>query len=251
MKPIVIIIIAVVCSVIAVLGVLIVLQEIAVYQAQIAFDEYQVELQEDQFYSEQMQSVENQLNRNVCVDMFSNVMSMYGESNPYQDCLDYGFWFALESELNKCQIYDTVLVVESCQSSLWATFYDSMMPRVQALSQEQRDYLTYDKETMQQFSVEWEFWSDLYLETQLEIGEISAIQSAIQSAKDEANREKIREQCLRYEEAKNAFDEMMKGYQEQISAGQITYKDLDRLESQAKRDTGYYDGMSNYMMSNC
>jgi len=45
MKPVIIIVIAVVCSVGAVLGVLFVLQEIVTYQAQVAFDEYQMEIE--------------------------------------------------------------------------------------------------------------------------------------------------------------------------------------------------------------
>ena len=247
MKPVVIIAIAVGCSVAAVFGVLFAWQGIATMQAQEVYNEYQEELREVQFISEHMQAVENQLNREVCVDMFGNVMSVQGERNSYQDCLDYGFWNAVESQIRGCEIYDTLLVLESCQSRTMKTFYDSMMPKVQALTQEQRDYLTYDKATMEEFSIDWEFWGGKYMETQLKIGEMSAKQTA----KDQAYREKMQAPCSDYEEAERAYNEMMKGYQAQISAGEISYKDLDRLESQAKQITGYYDGMSIYMMNHC
>ena len=48
MKPVVIIAIAVVCSVAAVLGVLVVLEQVAIMQAQQAYDEYTKKIHEEQ-----------------------------------------------------------------------------------------------------------------------------------------------------------------------------------------------------------
>jgi len=106
MKPVVIIAIAIVCSVVAVLGVLVILQEITNYQSQIAFDEYQVEVSRLQTIENEKQQAIYDKNREACVYMFSNVMSMIGERNPYQDCLNYGIDFAVESEKRACEYMD-------------------------------------------------------------------------------------------------------------------------------------------------
>jgi len=111
MKPIVIIAIAVVCSVVAVLGVLVVLQEITTYQSQVAFDEYQTEVLRIEALEREIQQAEYDQNRVLCVKLFPNTMG-FGDRNPYRDCLDYGIDFAIESMVDDCSMHGAPLSVE-------------------------------------------------------------------------------------------------------------------------------------------
>ena len=86
LKPVFIIVIAVVCSVVAVLGVLVGLDQIATMQAQQAYDEYQIEQQEKQA-EEQIKYDEN---RELCLTIFPQ-----NQGSDYLGCLSYGFDEAL------------------------------------------------------------------------------------------------------------------------------------------------------------
>ena len=89
MKPVVIIAIAVVCSIAGTIGVLIVLQEIANYQAQIAFDEYQdeqLEIQKEQDRKIQREyEVAEWNNRSQCAVKYPD------KEGSYDYCVKYGF----------------------------------------------------------------------------------------------------------------------------------------------------------------
>ena len=81
MKPVIIIVIAVVCSVVAVLGVLVGLEQIAIMQAQQAYDEYQIEQQVKQM-EEQIKYDEN---KELCLTLFPQ-----NQGSDYLGCLSYG-----------------------------------------------------------------------------------------------------------------------------------------------------------------
>ena len=81
MKPVIIIAIAVVCSVVAVLGVLVGLEQIATMQAQQAYDEFQIEQQVKQM-EEQIKYDEN---RELCLTLFPQ-----NQGSDYLGCLSYG-----------------------------------------------------------------------------------------------------------------------------------------------------------------
>ena len=81
MKPVIIIVIAVVCSVVVVLGVLMGLQQIATMQAQQAYDEYQIEQQVKQM-EEQIKYDEN---KELCLTLFPQ-----NQGSDYLGCLSYG-----------------------------------------------------------------------------------------------------------------------------------------------------------------
>jgi hypothetical protein len=91
MKPVVIIAIAVVCSVVAVLGVLVGLDQIATMQAQQAYDEYQIEQQANQI-EEQIKYDEN---KQLCLTLFPDMGFDVEQQNEYLRCLDYGVEEAL------------------------------------------------------------------------------------------------------------------------------------------------------------
>ena len=164
MKPVVIIAIAVVCSVAAVLGVLVVLDQIATNQAQQAYDEYQIEQFENQSYQEELDAIEYKINREVCVELFGNSMSMGGESNPYANCLDYGSKFQVEDSIRSCNQLDMDLVRYECELKHTVNYYNSIMPKLQALSEQHRIDMGYDESTMNSLSVDWNLKSEL-LET--------------------------------------------------------------------------------------
>jgi hypothetical protein len=81
LKPVFIIAIAVVCSVVAVLGVLVGLDQIATMQAQQAYDEYQIE-QQAKHEEEQIKYNEN---RELCLTLFPQ-----NQGSDYLGCLSYG-----------------------------------------------------------------------------------------------------------------------------------------------------------------
>jgi len=89
MKPVIIITIAFVCSV-AVLAVLLTIQGIAIYQDQVAFEEYQAEVSRLEAIEREKQQAVYDANRNLCVKVFANKLSTDPEANPYQTCLDLG-----------------------------------------------------------------------------------------------------------------------------------------------------------------
>ena len=164
MKPIVIIAIAVVCSVVAVLGVLVGLDQIATMQAQQAYDEYQIEQFENQSYQEEFDAIDYKINREVCVELFGNSMSMAGESNFYADCLDYGSKSQVEYSILSCNQLDIELVVYECELKHTVNYYNSIMPKLKALSEQHRIEMGYDESTMNSLSVDWDLKSEL-LET--------------------------------------------------------------------------------------
>jgi hypothetical protein len=88
MKPVVIIAIAVVCSVIAVLGVLSILQE----NTEIQFREYQQQVQVQQ------ESIESQ-NKEICDKFSSNFIFT---NTTYDDCIMFGFEWIMEFEREEC-----------------------------------------------------------------------------------------------------------------------------------------------------
>ncbi len=107
MKPVIIIAIAVVCSVVAVLGVLVGLEQIATIQKQQAYDEYEQELKIQEKIERDYLDFLDSKNRDICVGLFGNQMGdIYsGEIHIYQYCLQSGFELAVEQETNRC--YDS------------------------------------------------------------------------------------------------------------------------------------------------
>ncbi len=99
MKPVVIIAIAVVFSVVAVLGVLAILQE----NTEMQFREYQQQVQQQQ------KSIELQ-NKEICGKLF-DLRSDFGYDTPYDDCLVYGH--ELEMKIMRDECYDPELILMS------------------------------------------------------------------------------------------------------------------------------------------
>jgi len=95
MKPVIIIAIAVVCSVITVLGVLFGIQEISIYQAQVAFEESQAKekAMKEAIYTD---------NRGMCVKLFGNQLADPRYESPYQHCLRTDYLSAVDHAITLC-----------------------------------------------------------------------------------------------------------------------------------------------------
>jgi hypothetical protein len=91
MKPVFLIAIAVVCSVVTVLVVLVGLDQITTMQAQQDYDEYQIEQQANQM-EEQIKYDEN---KQLCLILFPDMGFNVEQQNEYLRCLDYGVEEAL------------------------------------------------------------------------------------------------------------------------------------------------------------
>ena len=119
MKPIVIIAIAVVCSVIAVLGILILFQEVAIYQSQVALDEYQEEVFEKQVIEERRLEYIFSQNREICLQMFTTDSKMWGGTHPYDYCLEYGYQTAVDrKKVFDCRDSDYSFNKAECENKI-------------------------------------------------------------------------------------------------------------------------------------
>jgi len=159
MKPIVIISIAVVCSIAGTLGVLIAWQGMATMQAQEIYDEYQTNIENQQQLEDELYELAFDFNREVCVELYANTMSAFGEANPYQNCLDYGFVYQTKQKESECSYLNSEIVSSNCRLKTWVDFYDTFMPKAQKLSEEDRESMGLDKLTMEEFSKDWQLKS--------------------------------------------------------------------------------------------
>ena len=97
MKPVIIIAVAVVILVVVVFG----------------FNQEQVDFEDKQEEVLRLEAIEKRVeNRDLCVKLLGNKMSIASERNPYLDCLDYGIDFAIQSMLDECYMYGSDLSVE-------------------------------------------------------------------------------------------------------------------------------------------
>ena len=245
MKPVVIIAIAVVCSVAAVLGVLVVLDQIATNQAQQAYDKYQIGQFENQSYQEELDAIEYKINREVCVELFGNSMSMGGESNPYANCLDYGSKFQLEDSIRSCNQLDMELVRYECELKHTVNYYNSIMPKLQALSEQHRIDMGYDEITMNSLSADWKIKSELLEITHESVeGVIEGnIDFAIENTDNLENEENVSdsstpiqsEEILTLSKIKNDYSECKKNEQ----YGNGCYNKLkDNMDEYCRNTTG-------------
>ena len=104
MKPVIIIAIAVVCSVGGVLGVLSTLQE----NTEMQFREYQQQVQQQQ------ESIEL-LNEEMCEELFPVRHTFDGE-NPNEDCLEYGHEVMMKIQRDECKINEFVMMSTNIQT---------------------------------------------------------------------------------------------------------------------------------------
>ena len=157
MKPVIIIAIAVVCSVVAVFGVLFVWQGVATMQAQEAFDEYQTELEKQAQYEEEVLALEKAVNREICVGMYGTQNIGMGDTlSPYGYCLEFGPDQASDQDDFQCKLdFDNQFFVDFCKTNNVVSYFNSAIPILEELSYEERTMLGIDLEMMSDFRVVW------------------------------------------------------------------------------------------------
>ena len=161
MKPVVIIAIAVVCSIAGTIGVLVAWQGVATIQAQQAYDEYERTKTILQDYEKELEEIAHGVNREVCVELFGNSMSMAGESNRYADCLEYGAKSQVEYSITDCYQYSAGLIFDQCQLKLQVEYYDSIIPKLDELTEEQRVFFGFGSEDMIEMRNDWNVKANL------------------------------------------------------------------------------------------
>jgi hypothetical protein len=157
MKPIVIIVIAVVCSVGAMIGVLGIIQGLDSLQYQQKQNEYEHELVRQEEIEKQVVALETPLNREICIDLFANQMAMAGESNPYAVCLEKGSRYAVDQAISECnQIREFELLASQCELTNMVNYYNSLIPKLEKLTWQERELMGFDSETMNMIRGEWD-----------------------------------------------------------------------------------------------
>ena len=108
MKPVVIIALAVVCSVVAVLGVLVGLDQIATMQAKQAYTEFQIEqqtrqvqLQIEEGVQQKKEQIKYDENKELCLTLYQDVGFNEEHNSGYLKCLASGAYEALLYECAK------------------------------------------------------------------------------------------------------------------------------------------------------
>ena len=108
MKPVVIIALAVVCSVVAVLGVLVGLDQIATMQAKQAYTEFQIEQQTRQVQLQIEEEIQQKIeqkkydeNKELCLTLYQDVGFDEEQNSGYLKCLASGVYEALLYECAK------------------------------------------------------------------------------------------------------------------------------------------------------
>ena len=161
MKPVIIIAIAVVCSVVAVYGVLAIDNSVSDYQYQVALEENAITKKNN---DQQFLAIYTPMNREVCVELYSNQMVMSHEINPYADCLENGAHSTTLMMQNQCygmvhsgggftSIDDDL--VGKCEVEFIVNFYNSFIPKLEQLSEQERELIGFNSKEMEVLREAW------------------------------------------------------------------------------------------------
>ena len=140
MKPVVIIAIAVGCSIAGTIGVLIAWQGIATMQAQEAYEEIRA-------YEQEMESVRIEFKENFCNQVAGEKLLCMNTI----DLFDY-----LEYELETCESFDIRYTIE-CRSREKIHFLNALITNIESLTPEQREYFGFDSTSLEEWKSEYEF----------------------------------------------------------------------------------------------
>ena len=161
MKPIVIIAIAVVCSVVAVYGVLAIDNSVSDYQYQIALEENAIKEKNNE---QQFLAIYTPMNREICFELYSNQLTRAGDVNPYAYCLENGAYSTTEMMQTKCYgmvhsfggstSIDSTLVGK-CEEESIVNFYNSFIPKLEKLSEKERELMGFDSKEMDVLRDAW------------------------------------------------------------------------------------------------
>jgi Na+-transporting NADH:ubiquinone oxidoreductase subunit NqrC len=150
MKPVVIIAIAVVCSVVAILGVLVGLQQIETIQVQQSYDKYQQELMNQKLVEVRISEIEDMVVRELCMQSTLDMDSFY-------DCVENDLDYILEFQITQCDVWpewdETMSTL--CEASIMNNYYEFLIPIIEKLSETERNQLEIDYQFYQEQSEEF------------------------------------------------------------------------------------------------
>ena len=220
MKPIVIIAITVVCSVVAVLGVLVILDQATSIQAQ---ENYEKIITHEQ----NMEEATYNFNKKTCVQMYTNS----------EDCMNYGVFAYYDYRIIDCT--STSLSYEmDCKSREELHFLKSIIPHIETLSYEEKKYFGIDESLIQN------------LKSDLEFAQSEKIRMDENSKIQQEQLWKIQqEKCAERDAISKKYDKIMN----ELGVGYTAYE-YNQQKYKAERLSGYdeYDTESNlWALANC
>jgi hypothetical protein len=220
MKPIVIIAVSVVCSVVAVLGVLVILDQATSIQAQ---ENYEKIITHEQ----NMEEAAYNFNKKTCVQMYTDS----------ENCMNYGVFAYYDYRIIDCT--STSLSYEmDCKSREELHFLKSIVPHIETLSYEEKNYFEIDESLIQNLKSDLkqaQIYRDEYLQQKKDM-ELSKMIS-------------ISEKCAERDAISKKYAEIMDELR-----GDYTAYEYNQQKYKAERLSGYdeYDTESNlWALTNC
>ena len=157
MKPVVIIVIAVVCSVAAVLGVLVVLEQFATMDREQKLMEYEQELAKQELINKKISEIEDLANRELCMQSTLDMDSFY-------DCVANGLEFNIESQLAQCDLWPEweKTLHDLCEAKVWDNYFKFLIPIIEKIPEAERNQLGIDFQGYQQQAEDFSILANSY-----------------------------------------------------------------------------------------
>ena len=157
MKPVVIIALSVICSVVAVLGVLVGLEQIATMEREQNLMEYEQDLMEQKLIDKRISEIEDLVNRELCMQSTLDMDSFY-------DCIKNNLEYTMESQLAQCDLLPEweYTLQDLCEASIWNNYFKFLMPIIEKLSETERNQLGIDLQDYQEQSENYSISSQSY-----------------------------------------------------------------------------------------
>jgi|SaaInlV_150m_DNA_2_1039686.scaffolds.fasta_scaffold07021_1 hypothetical protein len=143
MKPIFIIAIAVVCSVVAVLGVLVILQGVNDLQ----FQQIQNELMNQEKIENQQIELRVPLDIEICAELLGWTVLASTVNDIYSFCKENGSSYIVEYKNKKCDEMPVTFASE-CRLKNTLDYYQLLIKKIEKLSEQERELMGFDSKTM-------------------------------------------------------------------------------------------------------
>ncbi len=158
MKPVVIIVIAVVCSVAAVLGVLVVLEQFATMDREQKLMEYEQELAKQKLVDKKMSEIEDLANRELCMQSDLDLYS-------FDICITNGLEFNIESLLAQCDLWPEwdLNGGDLCKARVWDNYFKLLIPIIEKIPEAERNQLGIDFQGYQQQAEDFSILANSHL----------------------------------------------------------------------------------------
>ena len=157
MKPVIIIALSVICSVVAVLGVLVGLEQIATMEREQNLMEYEQDLMEQKLIDKRISEIEDLVNRELCMQSTLDMDSFY-------DCVENDLDYILEFQITQCDVWPEwdETMSNLCEASIMNNYYEFLIPIIEKLSETERNQLEIDYQFYQEQSEEFSILAKSY-----------------------------------------------------------------------------------------